>query len=201
MADECRRKSLGDDAAVRRLVRLHKAEAATSGFVTSFGGLITLPVSVPASIGASYVLQTRLVASIAHLRGHDLSDEGVRFAVVVCLLGNAGAEAVKIASVDAGTKAATGALKRVPGSALTKINQRVGFRLVTKFGERGVVNLVEVVPIVGGVVGGAFDYATCSLVARAALRSFPPAAPPTPGRPLLHDHGAAGPAPSRPLAS
>jgi len=174
VADECRKKTDDEDAAVRRLVRLHKAEAATAGFVTSLGGLITLPVSIPVSIGVSYIIQTRLVASIAHLRGHDLDDEDVRLAIVVCLLGNAGVEVVKHASVDAGTRVATNALKRLPGTALTKINQRVGFRLVTKFGERGVVNLVKVVPIVGGVVGSTVDYAACALVARVALRTFGP---------------------------
>ena len=41
-------------------------------------------------------------------------------------------------------------MKKVPGALLVKINQQVGFRLVTKFGEKGIINLCKLVPFVGG---------------------------------------------------
>jgi hypothetical protein len=34
---------------------------------------------------------------------------------------------------------------------LKKINQKVGFRLVTKFGEKGIINLSKLIPVVGGL--------------------------------------------------
>lgn len=40
---------------------------------------------------------------------------------------------------------------------LKEINKKVGFRVITKAGEKGTVNLMKVVPIVGGVVGAGFD--------------------------------------------
>ena len=45
-------------------------------------------------------------------------------------------------------------------------------RLLVKFGQRGVVNLVKMVPLLGGAVGAGFDGATCQLVGRAADRVF-----------------------------
>ena len=48
-------------------------------------------------------------------------------------------------------------IMNISGAALTRINQAVGFKLVAKAGSAGVVNLAEVVPFVGGLVGGGFD--------------------------------------------
>jgi 4-diphosphocytidyl-2C-methyl-D-erythritol kinase len=61
---------------------------------------------------------------------------------------------------------------RISGQFLKRINQAVGFRLVTKAGSRGAVNLVKGVPIVGGVVGGALDAATTKVIGQTAKRVF-----------------------------
>ena len=46
------------------------------------------------------------------------------------------------------------AIKKIPGKALVAINQRIGYRLITKFGEKGIINLGKAIPLIGGVVGG-----------------------------------------------
>ena len=52
------------------------------------------------------------------------------------------------------------------------INQKVGFRLLTKFGETGAINLGKAVPVVGGVIGGSFDFATTKIIANNAYKMF-----------------------------
>ena len=47
-------------------------------------------------------------------------------------------------------------LKKIPGKALVAINQRIGYRLITKFGEKGIINLGKAIPLIGGVVGGKY---------------------------------------------
>jgi RNA polymerase subunit RPABC4/transcription elongation factor Spt4 len=64
------------------------------------------------------------------------------------------------------------AIKKLPVEILKKINQTVGFRLVTKAGEKGIVNLTKLVPFVGGVVGGTVDAITCRITAKAAKNMF-----------------------------
>lgn len=59
-----------------------------------------------------------------------------------------------------------------PGEALKAINQKVGFRLLTKFGETGAINLGKAVPVVGGVIGGGFDFATTKIIADNAYKMF-----------------------------
>lgn len=55
---------------------------------------------------------------------------------------------------------------------LQKINKLVGFRFITKAGEKGVVNLTKCLPVVGGIVGGGFDIATTKIIANNAYKLF-----------------------------
>lgn len=92
--------------------------------------------------------------------------------VYVCLTGSAAADIVKKAGINIGEKITIAAIKKIPGAVLTKINQKVGFRLVTKFGEKGVVNLAKMVPLVGGVIGGGIDIAGTKTIAKVAYDMF-----------------------------
>ena len=49
------------------LIRWQVTKCATSGFVTGLGGLITLPVSIPANITSVLYIQTRMIGAIAHI--------------------------------------------------------------------------------------------------------------------------------------
>jgi uncharacterized tellurite resistance protein B-like protein len=60
----------------------------------------------------------------------------------------------------------------VTGAALTKINRAVGFRLVTKFGTKGVVNLGKAIPLVGGVIGGSIDALSTNKIGNVARDCF-----------------------------
>jgi hypothetical protein len=60
----------------------------------------------------------------------------------------------------AGTASAKGAnvvLKALPGASLIALNKVLGFRFITKYGAQGVINLVDFIPLVGGLVSGAVN--------------------------------------------
>ena len=61
--------------------------AGAQGFLTNLGGLATMTYLVPANITGLALVQCRMVAGIAHLRGYDLTDPRVRNAVLVSMLG------------------------------------------------------------------------------------------------------------------
>ena len=79
---------------------------------------------------------------------------------------------VKETGIQIGTKSLTAAIKKIPGSVLTKINQKIGFRFLTKFGEKGAINLGKLVPIAGGLIGGGVDIASTIVISRNAIRMF-----------------------------
>lgn len=160
------------ERAAKKLVKYQIIKCGTSGFITGLGGLITLPVAIPANIGSVLYVQMRMVAAIAKIGGYDVRSDQVQTLVYVCLTGTAISDVVKQAGIKIGEKTLTAALKKLPGAALVKINQRVGFRLITKFGEKGVVNLGKMIPLAGGVIGGAFDVASTSVIAKNAIKLF-----------------------------
>jgi hypothetical protein len=161
------------DARIDSLVRWESSKSFTTGFATGLGGLIVLPVTVPAAIGAAWIVQARMVGAIAHMRGYDLEDDRVRTLAFAAIAGDATAmEAVKRIGTDLATRASKQAVQRVSGRALIEINKKVGFRLLTKAGTTGVINLSKAIPIVGGIVGGTVDGAATRIVGRIAKETF-----------------------------
>ena len=63
------------------------------------------------------------------------------------------------------------------GTPFIEINKKVGFRLLTKFGEKGVINLGKLVPIAGGIIGGSVDSISTWGVGVAARKTFVGTAP------------------------
>ncbi|WOO36074.1 EcsC family protein [Anaerocolumna sp. AGMB13020] len=148
------------------------AKCGTSGFITGLGGVITLPIAIPANISSVIYIQLRMIACIAYIGGYDPSDDEVQTMAYVCLTGSAAADILKKAGINIGEKITVNLIKKIPGAALTKINQKVGFRFLTKFGEKGAINLVKFVPLVGGVVGGGVDIVGTKLIADNAIKMF-----------------------------
>src|ERR687893_165752 len=75
------------DRAIHEVIENNVRIAGAQGFVTNLGGLVTMAVAVPANITGLAIIQCRMVAGIAHLRGHDLADPRVRNAILAMLLG------------------------------------------------------------------------------------------------------------------
>jgi hypothetical protein len=163
-----------NDVRVRALIRWETAKNFTSGFLTGLGGLMTLPIAVPAALGASWLILARMVAAIAAIYGHDLREDRVRTMVLLAIVGDGVNEVLKRSGIQVGRKITEKTISQISGKALIEINKRVGFRLITKAGERGVVNLMKAVPVAGGVVGGGFDAVTCRNVGRVAMKLFRP---------------------------
>lgn len=158
--------------AAKKLIDVQVAKCATSGFVTGLGGILSLPVAIPANVASVLYVQMRMIAALAVMGGYDLQDDEVQTLVYLSLVKSSVADVCKSAGVRVANKVTLNMLKKLPGTVLTKINQKVGFRLITKFGEKGVINLVKLVPVAGGIVGGGVDLVGTHLVAKRAYRIF-----------------------------
>ena len=156
----------------KRLVKWQVAKAGTSGFVTGLGGLITLPVAIPANITSVIYVQTRMIAAIASMGKHDIRSDEVRTLSYMCLCGSAITDVAKDIGIQVGAKLSVNAINKISGATITKINQAVGFRLVTKFGQTGVVNLGKAVPLLGGIIGGTVDVISTKTVGKVAINTF-----------------------------
>jgi uncharacterized protein (DUF697 family) len=169
-------KSCGDSPkkAIDDLIAWQAGYAGATGFVSNIGGVMTMPVAVPANLASVLLIQLRMVAAIAHLRGYKINDERVRAMAFVCLTGNAAARILQEFGISLGTKLSTHLITRISCATLVRINQAVGFRLVTKAGTTGLINLTKLVPIAGGLVGGALDATVTRGIGAVAKKAFKP---------------------------
>lgn len=173
-AEARRRQMHSPERAIRRIVNETIASAGTTGFVTGLGGFVTLPAAIPANIAGQAILNARMVAAIAHLRGWDLRDEVVRQAILITVAGGSPNQVLRQFGVALGRKLTEAAIRRLPVTVLREINKRVGFMLVAKYGtKRSLVTLAKGVPIAGGLVGGAVDATFTKSVSIMAKKSFP----------------------------
>jgi uncharacterized protein (DUF697 family) len=163
--------------AISSLIAWQVGKAATAGFVTGLGGIITLPAAIPANLASVLYIQLRMIAAIAKMRGYDIHSDQVKTLCIACLAGSAVADVLKDVGIKVGAKLTQQAISRIAGSTLVRINQAVGFRLVTKAGQTGIFNLTKMVPFLGGLVGGSFDAVTTRTIAQAAKTVFVPYSP------------------------
>jgi len=146
------------DGAIAGIIDVHVRMASAQGFVTNLGGVAVMPVTVPANLAGLAVVQVRMVAAIAHLRGYDLDDNRVRTALVMCLLG--GEQVAK--------HIAEGTLPTSPMAVATapmfdpeldrQVAEEVAGDLAARIGGKNMALLVtKRVPILGGGLGAMVD--------------------------------------------
>lgn len=150
------------ELAVHEVIENHVRYAGAQGFVTNVGGLATAALTIPANITGLALIQCRLVAGIAHLRGYDLADPRVRNAILACILGEDSVKSlVKKKKIPAPPMAIATAPTHDP--QLSKVMAaEVTSELLTKVaGKRMATTIARRVPVVGGLVGmGADGYST-----------------------------------------
>ncbi len=129
VADVKRAEKPDAEEAIDAVVRAHLKLAAAGGFVTGLGGFITLPVALPANVLEFYVVATRMVASIASLRGYDIKRPEIRSAILLTLVGADADDLLKKAGVVPMGRLSNLAAQRLPGPVLMVVNKAVGFRL------------------------------------------------------------------------
>lgn len=87
MVDNYLGKHSDKKQAAKALVKNQILKCTTSGFLTGFGGLITLPVTIPANVGSVLYVQMRMIAAVAYLAGFELNSDQTQSFVYACLAG------------------------------------------------------------------------------------------------------------------
>ncbi|MGI3784861.1 MAG: hypothetical protein ACRYG2_29225 [Janthinobacterium lividum] len=165
--------------AIDSIVAHHVRLASAQGFVTNIGGVAALPVAIPANLAGIAVVQVRMVAALAHLRGYDVSDLKVRTALVMCLLGGEEiARRIEDGSLPTSPMVIAtapvfdaGLDRQVADAVLADLMNRIG-------GKNLALVVTRRVPLLGGGVGAVVDglatrqigvYAKAELLRRRAL--------------------------------
>ncbi len=146
------------EKAIKEIVEMHVRYAGAQGFVTNIGGLVTAVVAIPANIAGLALIQCRMIAAIAHLRGYDLEDPRVRNAILVCLLGDDEVNSlVKKKKLPAPPMALATAPTHDPDLDMI-VSAEVASQLIARAaGKRLATTVGRRLPVIGGVVGMTAD--------------------------------------------
>ncbi|MCW2761687.1 MAG: hypothetical protein JWR85_1888 [Marmoricola sp.] len=175
-ADKQLHEQKGDvDKAIREVIENHVRLAGAQGFLTNIGGLVTMTVMVPTNITGLALVQCRMVAGIAHVRGYDLEDKRTRNAILATLLGEERVLSLVRKKKIPGTPMALATAPVHDPHIDNIVANEVAAELVTMIaGKRIATTVGRRVPIVGGLVGmGADGYSTWK-IGRYADREFLP---------------------------
>lgn len=146
------------DDAIESLIDSHVRIGTAQGFVTNLGGIVVSAVTIPANLAGVAVVQVRMIAAIAHLRGYDIDDRRVRTALVLCLLGGE----------QIGRRVASGKLPTTPLAIATapvfdptldaRVSEAVVGDLLARVGGKHLPLLItRRIPLLGGGVGAVVD--------------------------------------------
>lgn len=161
------------ELAIDKLVSCQRRKCATTGFVTGLGGLVSIPVTLPADLYSSLVIQVNMIVAIAVIRGYDVHSEEVKTLVFLCIVGNSIGDVLKQAGIKAVTDyTAKTIIPKLTVIVSQRIAAKVGSRLVVKASTKGLSSAAKMIPVLGGLIGGAYNYAEVSTYANIARERF-----------------------------
>jgi hypothetical protein len=140
---------------------------------------VGLATALPAGMLASLASQITLASAMAKVKGFDAREDlRAQILVMSMLAGDGATEALGKVGVQASKKGLTYMIKKIPGTALYKINHiftpLIGKKLLVKGGASGVFNLLRMVPFAGMLVGGLTDGGMCLMVSSGMEKMFIP---------------------------
>lgn len=165
LAEHYLREANGNiDQAARDMIHRESFKAGSSGFLSGIGGIVALPLTLPFNITSVLFIQTRLVAAIACLGGHRLTDERIRILTGLCLCGNAAKALLQELAIKMMEPWKPAITRHVVEKTLVLMATRTGMGAGQQF--------VRLIPLAGGLVSGAVDITTTRTVGRLACRTF-----------------------------
>jgi uncharacterized protein (DUF697 family) len=173
LADEYVERYGRTEKAIDKMVSNQRLKCTATGFVSGLGGLITLPVTIPADLASSLYIEIRMIAAIAAIRGYDIYSDEVKTLVYLCIVGNSVGDILKQAGLKALTDyTARVLIPKISKAVAAKVAENVGNKLLLKTSTKVLPKLGKMVPVVGGVLSGSYNYAEISAFAKVAKNRF-----------------------------
>ena len=149
---------------INSFIKWQCRKAGLSGAATGLGGFATMAVTLPANITSVIAIQLRMIATIAILCGYDVKNDKVKTLIYCCLVKKSFEDVIKSIGVKFAEKYSIKLIQRIPYDIIKVINKYVGMKLITKFGQKGLVNLGKLVPIAGCFLGATIDWTSTKAI-------------------------------------
>lgn len=159
---------------VDALIRREMKKSFTAGAVTSFGGIVVAPLTLPAGFALSWLLQARMVATLAALYGHDLEDPWVQAGILASLEEGRTPDALGRFGQQVTQWGAAAARGQLSSGAAAAFSRTFAKRLITRATKKKAARLLRLAPVVGAIFAGSLDALGARAVARKGQQLFAP---------------------------
>ncbi len=164
---------INDKDLVEKIISRKSLRSGSIGAICGLGGILTMPITMPADMYYSFKIQARLVLSIAFIYGWDLTNEETATDILLVMGGNVGINALKKAGIKLGEEfVKKGVEKLITREVMKKINRIVSRKIITKAGEKSLTSFTKMIPLIGAPIGGTIDYFSTKAVGKTALMFY-----------------------------
>lgn len=173
--DKLREQNMGItcDELAKKVMNRKSVKNGLVGAVTGLGGIVTLPVSIPADLVCSWRIQASMAFSIAYIYGHTKDTTDLKTDLYLILAGDSAKEALKRFGIEVSKSVTKKAVnKYITRDIMVKIWKVVGRKIITKAGEKSLTSFMKLVPLVGAPVGFAFDWGATRAVGGLAIKYY-----------------------------
>ncbi len=184
---------MGVKTKVETLISAEARKSFGTGFLSGMGGMVALPAALPAAVLSAWLLQVRMCGTIAALHGHNVFEPYTRTLILLCLLGDKYSAVLDLSNPQSGTcetKATSPSeakpspqphadlvaakfraefLPRLPLQLLGTLQHVIARSLLPSVATRGASRML---PLLGGVAGGALDAYTITHIGATAQEIF-----------------------------
>lgn len=166
-------RGISCDELAKKILHRKSLKNGFIGAATGLGGLITLPVTIPADLIGSWRIQASMAFSIAYVYGHTKETTDLKTDLYLILAGDSAKEALKRIGIEASKAITKKAVEKyITKDIMLKIWSVVGRKIITKAGEESLTSFMKMVPLVGAPVGFSFDWAATQTVGKFAIKYY-----------------------------
>lgn len=164
---------ISDNQLAKKITGRKSIKNGLLGAATGVGGLIALPVSVPADLIVTWKMQIYLALTIAYIYGHTNETTDLKTDVYLILAGNSSKEVLKRFGIEAGKAVTQKAIqKNVTKEVMKKIWKYVPQKIITKAGQKSMTSFTKIVPLIGAPIGFGFDYFATKTLGKMAIKYY-----------------------------
>ncbi len=143
------------------------------GAIGGIGGVLSLPISVPAELVASWKIQVNMAMAIATVYGHDTSRPEFKTDIYLIMAGDKAREHLKQLGLEVGDKLTRKALQKLlTAEVRTQIRNAIPKAIIRKTGRSTTGKLMKLVPVASAPVNFAFDYGAAKVIGKAAIHYY-----------------------------
>lgn len=170
---KCKYPKLDNKQIAQKIVNSRSFYSGVAGGTTSLGGLVTLPLSIGASLTSSLFIQAEMLLAVAYVYELDMDSDDRKRDLLVLMAGSGITEVLRNLGVEAGKKLTKNAVdKYFTREVMKKVWKVVGQKTLTKAGEKSTYSLMKMIPFVSAPIGFAMDYSSTRVFGALCIKYY-----------------------------